>query len=254
MNNATRTIIAILAFFSLHNPVAAQAPVVASTVESVDTAVIAVTAATAADPVAPVDSPIASYPSLLTNDEITAAAQLNETTDGRTGITVFGATPETQDRLDWAMSRFAAADLELPYLEIHFFDSREPCDGYAGAFRQSQTPLRIDVCNTNKLVILHELAHAWDKHNLDSDVRDTFMELRGLDSWNAQTDGWKDRGVEDLADVVVWGLMEYTGGFGAEAASKLEAFVVTTGVNPPRNDTSTGAASTGTEPSADDYS
>ena len=87
---------------------------------------------------------------------------------------MFGATPETQDRLDWAMSRFAAADLELPYLEIHFFDSREPCDGYAGAFRQSQTPLRIDVCNTNKLVILHELAHAWDKHNLDSDVRDTF--------------------------------------------------------------------------------
>lgn len=207
----------------------------------------------------PSADPVATVPVVAPVATITAAAEplaIPLPADERrqtAGIVAFAATAEQQDRLDWAAGRFAVAGLDLPHIEVHFFEQREPCDGYEATFRQHESPLRIDVCNANRLIILHELAHAWEWANLDDGTREAFVSLRGLESWNSPNAAWKQRGVEDMAEVVVWGLIEWEGPGGDEAAEKLSAFELVTGTLPPRDGVSPPSA-VSTAPSADDYS
>lgn len=57
-------------------------------------------------------------------------------------------------------------------------------------------------------MILHEMAHAWNHHDLTDEVRSEFMAFRGLTQWNDKDIPWKDRGIEALAEAVTWGLYD----------------------------------------------
>ena len=228
MHNATRILIATITIIALSGPLGIARTEAAAAPSSSDL-----------HPAVEWSLSIASRPS---------AAHFAD----RAGVVAFGASPGIQGRIDWAVARFDAAGLELPYVEIHVWDSTQPCDGFQATFRQSESPLRIDLCNSNRIVILHELAHAWDKSALTPDVREAFMELRGIAAWNDPAHDWRDRGVEDLADIVVWGLLTDGTGYRVEEREKLEAFRLVTGISP-RNE---GEATTPTavDPGAEDYS
>lgn len=147
-------------------------------------------------------------------------------------ITVADATAGRQEAVDWAVAYFADAGLQLPTMTIQFHSTDDGCDGYDGAFRRGASPLRLDVCNAHPLIILHELAHAWDHHALTDESRNQFMKLRGLDVWNDSDTPWSERGVEQLADMVVWGLQQLRKTAACdERPDKELAFGVVTGID-----------------------
>ena len=146
-------------------------------------------------------------------------------------VMVVGGTEDQRGAADWAVAHFDDAGLELPELVIAMHASDEPCDGFDGAFRGRETPARLDVCNPHRLIILHELAHAWDRHTLTDALRQGFMDLRGLDTWNDPSTPWKERGVEDLAEIIVWGLRQFSGSAAFdEQPEKQAAFALVTGI------------------------
>jgi hypothetical protein len=115
----------------------------------------------------------------------------------------------------WAFDRFDQAGLELPSVALSFHDNRKACEGHVGYFR-SGAPPRIDICGFNwdrflvtpKKTVLHELAHAWADHTLESEARMRFLDLRGLDVWHDNSVPWEERGFEHAAEIIAWGLME----------------------------------------------
>lgn len=157
------------------------------------------------------------------------AAVEAQTAEPPVGLTVIGGTTEQRESVEWAVAHFAGAGLELPGMVIEMHTSDRGCDGYDGAFRSREW--RLDVCNPHRLIILHELAHAWEHHSLDDMVRSEFMELRGLVSWNDSKVDWNERGVEDLAEVVVWGLRINNGAATSRDPDRQAAFELVTGVD-----------------------
>ncbi|MEA3510840.1 MAG: hypothetical protein U9R51_05340 [Actinomycetota bacterium] len=146
-------------------------------------------------------------------------------------VTVVGGTGDQREAADWAVTHFVDAGLDLPQLVVAIHTSDEPCDGFDGAFRSRETPARLDVCNPHRLIILHELAHAWDHHMLTDSIRLKFMNLRGLTSWNDATTPWKERGIEDLAEMLVWGLRQFSGTASFDKQPEKEAaFALITGI------------------------
>jgi hypothetical protein len=144
------------------------------------------------------------------------------------GVVLFGAGPEARERVDWAVGRFELFGFELPQLEIHFYEDEEQCDGAEGITRFDAEPLRIDVCNPHRLIILHELAHAWDNRTLTPEIRAAFMQSLGIDEWSGPDVAYGDRGIEKLAQTVVWGLNES----GSADPAELEALVLLGGRGP----------------------
>ena len=147
-------------------------------------------------------------------------------------LVIVGGSEEQREAADWAVAHFADARLELPELVIAIHASDEACEGFDGAFRAGEIPARLDVCNPHRLIILHELAHAWDHHTLTDALRQDFMDLRGLSAWNDAGTPWKERGIEDLAEVIVWGLRQFSGTASFdEQPEKAAAFALATGIN-----------------------
>ena len=136
-------------------------------------------------------------------DEPSALSQPPEVT----GISV-SSTPavvavdlddEQQARLVEALALFRHNGLDLPDLEVRFFDDKEGCNGHLGLFQRSVSPWRISICSDLGFVLAHELAHAWEAANLDDEDRRRYLELRALTSWNDRDVTWRDRGSEDAA-------------------------------------------------------
>lgn len=142
---------------------------------------------------------------------------------------IVGATERDVANVVWAVGRFEQAGLALPPLILRFHDDERGCDGYDGVFRGRTDPAMIEVCSVSRLVVLHELAHAWDRYNLTDADRRAFMDLRGLSEWNGGGP-WKQRGVEALAEVITWGLHEDPVIGGTEG--NLAAYVLLTGTTP----------------------
>jgi hypothetical protein len=46
----------------------------------------------------------------------------------------------------------------------------------------------------------------WDEHELTDEVRQAFLDLRGLETWRGGE--WHDRGAEHAAEIMVWGLID----------------------------------------------
>lgn len=134
-------------------------------------------------------------------------------------------TPTDVERelVEWAQARFADAGMELPDdLVITFHRDAEPCEGNHGTYRTG-TPDRVRICRNHddaviedrlrRHALLHELAHAWTDHHLADERRAAFLELRGAESWNDRTDDWHDRGTEQAAEIIAWGLLDQQIGF-----------------------------------------
>lgn len=126
-------------------------------------------------------------------------------------LTLINANTEQTATVAESISLFEAANLELPPLQIEFHDTAEGCKGHEGFYRPvtAERPAltdRIDICNRLTVILLHELAHAWKHHNLDSETKDAFTAHWGLDDWNDKTDAHGDRGVERAAHTIAFTL------------------------------------------------
>jgi len=126
-------------------------------------------------------------------------------------MVITGATAAEERTVDWAMRRFRVGGLEgLPPLEVVLHGSRTPCDGYLGLYLAG----RIDLCTEGLLepyarkFALHEMAHAWTDANLPDEVLDRFLRIRGIATWNDQRLPWRERGAEQAAEIITWGLGE----------------------------------------------
>jgi hypothetical protein len=131
-----------------------------------------------------------------------AAGTTQETVD-RPQITLLGdPDPEEREMVEWALDRFELAGLQLPDLQVEF--KTAGCRSRGLYNRNTQT---IHICDSRKMTLLHELAHAWD-HFATFD-RDGFLALRELEFYfGPPGTAPAEQGVEHIAEIVAWGLMD----------------------------------------------
>lgn len=128
--------------------------------------------------------------------------------DGGQQVPVFAPRldGEQQVLVEFALERFARANLELPpELQIIFPDDQSECLGYGGLYVRSKIEVRI--CRPSDTTMLHELAHAWIETTLNDAEREAFLDLRQLDTWTGGSE-WDRRGAEQAAEVLTWALMD----------------------------------------------
>ena len=116
-------------------------------------------------------------------------------------------TNEQRELIEWALSRFDEAGLELPVLTIHAFSDRSGCGGNLGFFSiDGAGNYEVHTCGID-FTVLHELGHAWAAYNLTEQDKDEFLtEHAHADEW--RTDDWLLSGSEHCANVIAWGLMD----------------------------------------------
>jgi hypothetical protein len=126
-------------------------------------------------------------------------------------LTFHGADAQDEAVVDWALHRFRSVGMrDLPPLEVHLHRSREACNGGLGLYYMN----RIDLCTKDssepyaRKYALHEIAHAWTETNVAPDVLHRFMQARGVEAWNDKRVPWKERGTEQAAEIITWGLGE----------------------------------------------
>ena len=126
-------------------------------------------------------------------------------------LVIHGADAQELRAVTWALGRFRAARLQgMPAFHVYLHRSQDDCQGSIGRYRAG----RIDLCTKDssepyaKKFALHEMAHAWTEANVDSGTLDRFMRLRGVDDWNDPRLPWKERGIEQVAEIITWGLGE----------------------------------------------
>ncbi len=158
---------------------------------------------------------------------LVAAIGIGATPGSVDRVTVVRGSPQDHEAVAWAVDRFEKGGLTVPEIEVEFHADDQACDGADGIFRVSQDPVRIDVCTPNRYIVLHELAHAWDYFTLSDAMRQEFMQLRGLSEWSSYQVPWSERGIEDLAEIVTWGLHEQP--LMNDAAEKEHLFRMITG-------------------------
>ena len=126
-------------------------------------------------------------------------------------LTIDGATATEERSVDWAFHRYGEAGLEnLPPLSVHLHRSHDDCNGGLGLYFSG----RIDLCTKEssepyqRKFALHEIAHAWTEANVSRGTLDAFMRRQGISDWNDRSFPWKERGTEQAAEIITWGLGE----------------------------------------------
>ena len=166
-------------------------------------------------------------------------------------IKIVAATARQAEHAQWALARFEAAGLELPSLTIVFHDDYQSCGMREGVLRIAGEDVTIHECQNDpsrsRRSLLHELAHAWDHvgGSIDTDTRLDFLTLRGLQSWDDHDLPWNQRGEEQTAEIIAWGLIHQpapiptsVGNHGAQDTLRLTtAFILLTGIRPLFGDT-----------------
>ena len=129
---------------------------------------------------------------------------------GTPQVVVVDSPPAATELAAWAVGRFEAAGLELPPTEMHFHNGTDGCRGFLGYAQGGRVDLcvRLEMEAGPQRLVLHELAHAWEGATLDEACRERFLELRSIDAWAGDDVEWKQRGIEQLAEVVAWGLAD----------------------------------------------
>jgi len=127
-------------------------------------------------------------------------------------------SPDQQDAIDWAISRFEMVGLDVPEAEIHFYPTAESCGHHDGLYEQIDGRHVLSICVRDgssahvtmfrRRTVAHELAHAWEHENLDERDREDLMTLLDTEVWYSADVEWKDRGGERLAETIVWGLFD----------------------------------------------
>jgi hypothetical protein len=126
-------------------------------------------------------------------------------------LTIHGATAGEERVIDWSIRRYREAGLDgMPNLEVYLHRSQDQCNGGIGYYLAG----KIDLCTKassepyQRKFALHEMAHGWIEANVDGATLDRFMDDRGIAAWNDRSFDWKDRGTEQAAEIVTWGLGE----------------------------------------------
>ena len=150
------------------------------------------------------------------NNEIKAGDTVAVVVAPRPEQVIHTDNPELMILGEWALGRYTQAGLDLPSLDIYFHDDKEPCRGYSALHTRTESGSLINVCSHNRTpkvegTILHEIGHAWAGHNLTDSQRQAFVDSQGLEAWNNKETSWNERGTEQAAEIVAWGLGEYQG-------------------------------------------
>jgi hypothetical protein len=124
---------------------------------------------------------------------------------------IHGADAVQGRAIDWSIRRYREAGLDgMPDLEVYLHRSHEECNGGLGVYHAG----RIDLCTATssepyqRKFALHEMAHGWIETNVDGAILHRFMITRGIAAWNDRSYDWKQRGTEQAAEIVTWGLGE----------------------------------------------
>ncbi len=123
------------------------------------------------------------------------------------------------DLVSASFDRFSTAGMAAPtHVVPSFHDSIEACNGNLGLSTVEDGVARVRVCWSHEdpmvelllqeQALMHELAHAWAKINVDDARRDAFVEFSGSASWDLAADSWNARGTERAADLVTWALLD----------------------------------------------
>ncbi len=119
---------------------------------------------------------------------------------------IFGADADQEADINAAIGAFNQAGLLLPQLRIYVHGSNGECDENLGLYGGGGDTHRIDICMAHPSVIRHELAHAWEHHNMTDATRRAFLLRTGLEVWNDQESSAPVRGMEQAAYLIAWGL------------------------------------------------
>ena len=169
---------------------------------------------------------------------VIATLLLSGTTANQDSVTIDANEPGQQQMAEWALDRYAAAGFDLPPLVIRF-QGRElsDCGGSLGKAYLDQDPIEIRMCWSSEFILLHELAHVWEAHNVAASKHEPFMAMRdGVVSWAGLDVEWDERGREHAANVIAWGLLEdphpSSTTYPNDVASMLKAFSFLTEADP----------------------
>lgn len=116
---------------------------------------------------------------------------------------IHGASFEYETQIAEAVQRFADAGLRLPPLHIYVHRSQDGCHGYLGYYGDGQ---RVDICMWAEQIILHELAHAWERHHVADETRAAFIEHTDSTTWDDLDTPRERRGIEVAAETIAFGL------------------------------------------------
>ena len=122
-------------------------------------------------------------------------------------IQILGELPEVRETVTLAVKRFASAGLELPPLTIHLHISMDERKGGRGLYARNGDGRRVDICTRSERIIIHELAHAWEQHQVDDDLRNRLLIEWDLEFWQNLDVPHHERGIEVAANIVEVGLM-----------------------------------------------
>jgi hypothetical protein len=129
------------------------------------------------------------------------------TLDGdRPGI--YGADTEFLAVIEAAIDRYDSSGLTLPALRIYIHPTSEGCQGHKGTYGQYGEADRVDLCTEAKFYVLHELAHAWERHTLSDLKRQTVLYYIERAVWHDRNRPWLDSGAEVVANNIAWALMD----------------------------------------------
>lgn len=133
-------------------------------------------------------------------------------------IDVHNGSAGANDLVRWAVERFAAAELTAPDVASVAFNEeahRAECSGDdKGLALKVGADFRVYLCLTvngpapplARDLILHELAHVWMWQHLSARVQRQFVARLELPTWDATDVPWEQRGFEQAAAVIAWGL------------------------------------------------
>ena len=142
-------------------------------------------------------------------------------------VEIVNGSPAQHELVRWALERFQTARLVSPRVATIAFPPTKLCSGSQdGAFALVHpTAARVDICLGEDNVcpdstcatvnpyarrsLLHELGHVWEHQNVDDDTRQAFLDNRGLLAWADSEAPWNERGNEQAAEAIAWGLMDH---------------------------------------------
>ena len=141
-----------------------------------------------------------------------AAASIGESSVSAT------LTPAERQLVVWATERFALVGLDLPDVQVSFHDDPERCNWNEGIYHGDGDVHRAQICVPDqgtfasdlhrRRTLIHELAHAWERANLDDADRERMLMVLDADAWFTSDLSWEERGGERFAETIVWGLYD----------------------------------------------
>jgi hypothetical protein len=159
-------------------------------------------------------------PERLANPELTGTVA---TGSGAT-IEVYNAGERQLEVVEWGAQRYRSAGLAVPPVASVTFPPQRLCDENSGwaidtggehhiAMCIYEDEMCVDEACTSltahaRATLVHELAHIWTRHHADDATRERFLELRGLEGWSDRELEWAERGSEQAAEIMMWGLMD----------------------------------------------